>query len=155
VLRFNFRGAGLSEGQHDEGRGEREDVGAALEWLAGEFRLPIIFAGFSFGTATGMPVACADPRVVAIISIGTPTAVEGRLYSYDYLASCGKPKLFVSGGNDQYGPTDKLKEIVARAAEPKRVVIIPGVDHFFAGKVKEAQAAIEQWVRDVVLRPVK
>ena len=155
VLRFNFRGAGLSDGQHDEGRGEREDVRTALEWLAGEFRLPIIFAGFSFGTATGMPVACADPRVVAIISIGTPTAVEGRLYTYDYLASCAKPKLFVSGGNDQYGPTDELKQIVARAAEPKSMVIVPGVDHFFAGKVKEAQAAIEQWVRDVVLRPVK
>jgi alpha/beta superfamily hydrolase len=155
VLRFNFRGAGLSDGKHDEGRGERDDVKAALDWLRAEFRLPIIFAGFSFGTATGMPVACADSDVVAIISIGTPSAVEGRLYSYDYLATCTKPKLFVSGGNDQYGPTRELEQIVARAAAPKQMVIIPGVDHFFAGKVKEAQAAIEQWVRDAILSSVK
>ncbi|HZU23360.1 MAG TPA: alpha/beta hydrolase, partial [Terriglobales bacterium] len=47
VLRFNFRGAGLSEGEHNAGRGERDDVGAALEWLDGEFHLPVIFAGFS------------------------------------------------------------------------------------------------------------
>src|SRR2546423_12702547 len=60
VLRFNFRGAGLSEGKHDEGRGEQEDVHAALEWLEREFRLPIIFAGFSFGAATGLQAACPD-----------------------------------------------------------------------------------------------
>lgn len=153
VLRFNFRGAGLSEGKHDEGRGESEDVKAALDWLHAEFGLPIVFAGFSFGTAAGMPAACADANVVAIISIGTPSAVEGRAYTYDYLAQCAKPKLFLSGGNDQYGPQDELKRIVARAADPKHLVIIPGVDHFFAGKVSDAQRAIEQWVRDAVLRP--
>src|SRR5262252_10905099 len=49
VLRFNFRGAGLSEGKHDRGRGEADDVRAALDWLKEEFHLPIIFAGFSFG----------------------------------------------------------------------------------------------------------
>jgi uncharacterized protein len=147
VLRFNFRGAGRSEGKHDEGRGEREDVRAALDWLKQEFRLPIIFAGFSFGTATGMPVACADPGVAAIISLGTPLAAAGRAYGYDYLATCTKPKLFLSGGNDEYGPTANLDEVVALAAEPKRLVIIPGVDHFFTGKVKEAQQVIEDWVR--------
>ncbi|HTK94397.1 MAG TPA: alpha/beta family hydrolase [Terriglobales bacterium] len=153
VLRFNFRGAGLSEGKHDEGRGEREDVKAALDWLHAESGLPIVFAGFSFGTAAGMPAACADANVVAIISIGTPSAVEGRAYTYDYLAQCAKPKLFLSGGNDQYGPQDELKRIVAGAADPKHLVVIPGVDHFFAGKVSDAQRAIEQWVRDAVLRP--
>src|ERR1700722_3074524 len=49
VLRFNFRGAGMSEGQHDKGRGEREDVRAGLDYLAKEFpALPILLAGFSF-----------------------------------------------------------------------------------------------------------
>ncbi len=40
VLRFNFRGTGLSAGRHDEGRGEIEDVQAALAWLKQEFGLP-------------------------------------------------------------------------------------------------------------------
>src|SRR5437868_10004379 len=69
VLRFNFRGAGLSEGTHDEGRGEQFDVRTALDFLDSEFHLPILFAGFSFGTATGMRVVCPDSRVVGMISL--------------------------------------------------------------------------------------
>src|SRR6202451_1125124 len=53
VLRFNFRGVGMSQGTHDNGVGEVEDVRAALDWLEAEFHLPMIFAGFSFGAAIG------------------------------------------------------------------------------------------------------
>ena len=49
TLRFNFRGTGLSEGEHDEGRGEREDVRAALDWLQHRYSLPVLVTGFSFG----------------------------------------------------------------------------------------------------------
>ena len=80
VLRFNFRGAGLSEGTHDEGRGEREDVKAAVDFLDQEFGLPILFAGFSFGAATGLKALCSDKRIVGMISLGTPVAAEGRHY---------------------------------------------------------------------------
>ena len=51
VLRFNFRGAGLSEGKHDSGYGEVDDVRAALDWIRKEYERPILFAGFSFGWA--------------------------------------------------------------------------------------------------------
>src|SRR6266852_4178028 len=51
VLRFNFRGTGLSQGEHDHGAGETDDVRTALDWLDREFHLPLIFAGFSFGKA--------------------------------------------------------------------------------------------------------
>src|SRR5512140_1249726 len=63
VLRFNFRGTGLSAGEHDQGRGEVDDVRTALDWLDREFHRPIVFAGFSFGAATGLRAACSDPRV--------------------------------------------------------------------------------------------
>src|SRR5579872_2638995 len=65
VLRFNFRGTGLSEGEHDTGIGEVADVRTALDWLDDEFHLPIVFAGFSFGSAVGLRAACADTRVQA------------------------------------------------------------------------------------------
>lgn len=146
VLRFNFRGAGLSQGEHDQGRGEQEDVRAALEWLRMEFGLPIIFAGFSFGAATGMKVACGEADVPAIISIGTPVEAEGRSYFYKFLERCTKPKLFVSGGRDQFGPRAELERVVAAAADPKELVIVEGVDHFFEGKLPELQSAIERWV---------
>src|SRR6202045_3411974 len=72
VLRFNFRGTGLSQGEHDEGRGEVDDVGTALAWLDAEFHLPLVFAGFSFGAAVGLRAACSDTRVSALIGVGVP-----------------------------------------------------------------------------------
>lgn len=146
VLRFNFRGAGLSEGKHDEGRGEREDVKAAIDWLEQEYHLPIIFAGFSFGAATGMKALCPDARVVGMISLGTPVAAEGRHYRYEFLRECEKPKLFVSGSEDQYSPRAVLEEVYAKAAEPKKLVIVEGAEHFFVGKLDAMQAAVEEWV---------
>jgi len=148
VLRFNFRGAGLSEGVHDEGRGEIDDVRAALDYLATEYKLPIIFCGFSFGAATGLRAACGDARVVGLISLGTPVSVEGRTYTYDFLRDCAQPKLFISGGNDQYSPRTELQAAFENAPDPKKLVIVEGVDHFFVGKLNEMQAAIEDWVRE-------
>lgn len=150
VLRFNFRGTGLSEGQHDEGRGEVDDVRAALNWLEAEFKLPVIFAGFSFGAATGLRAACPDPRVVALISLGTPVQEEERLYDYDFLRDCAKPKLFVSGARDQYGPHRELEKLVATVPEPRKLVLIEAGDHFFAGRLAELRHAIEDWVRETV-----
>ena len=149
VLRFNFRGTGLSAGQHDEGRGEIEDVKTALAWLKQEFALPIFFAGFSFGSATGLRAACPDPEVKALISIGTPVEAEGRLYSYSFLHNCAKPKLFVSGDRDQYGPHALLEDVVAQAAEPKELVFVPG-DHFFEGHLSEMRMTIESWVAELL-----
>ena len=147
VLRFNFRGAGLSDGEHDKGQGEQTDVRAALDWLDAEFHLPIIFCGFSFGAATGMRVACGDKRVAGLISLGTPVSAEGRVYTYHYLQNCTPPKLFVSGGQDQYGPTEHIKKVVELAPEPKELVIVENAGHFFEGHLAEMQAAIQDWTR--------
>ncbi len=146
VLRFNFRGAGRSAGVHD-GQAESDDVRTALDWLDNEFHLPIIFAGFSFGAAVGMSACCPDPRAVALISLGTPVAAEGRVYAYRFLEDCRKPKLFVSGTRDQFGPHDQIERVVEGAADPKELVWIYGADHFFEGKLKEMREAVERWVR--------
>jgi uncharacterized protein len=145
VLRFNFRGAGLSEGEHDQGRGEVDDVRAGLDWLEEEFHLPIIFCGFSFGAATGLRAACGDARVAGLISLGTPVAGEGRAYTYSFLGTCAMPKLFVSGSRDQYSPRVELEEVVKIAPDPKELVIVEGGDHFFEGHLPEMQAAIRDW----------
>jgi len=148
VLRFNFRGAGLSAGEHD-GKKEIGDVAAALAWLKQEFALPIIFAGFSFGAATGLKACCLDPEVRALISLGTPVEAEGRLYSYRFLHDCRKPKLFLSGEHDQFGPNEALEAVVAKAAEPKELVFIPG-DHFFAGHLNEMRMTVESWLHELL-----
>jgi alpha/beta superfamily hydrolase len=109
VLRFNFRGTGLSTGEHDHGAGEIEDVRTALDWLDREFHLPLIFAGFSFGAAIGLRAACPDDRVRAVIGLGVPlNPVDERSYDFESLRSCEKPKLFVSGSRDQFASRAKL-----------------------------------------------
>lgn len=154
VLRFNFRGAGLSEGEHDQGRGEIEDVRTALDWLDSEYHLPMIFCGFSFGAATGLRAACPDQRVAGIIALGTPIASDSRVYTYSFLGNCDKPKILISGARDQYGPEASLKRIVAGASEPKELILVDGADHFFEGHLQEMQAAIHNWVQ-TFFKPVR
>jgi len=145
VLRFNFRGTGLSEGEHDHGQGEQDDVRAALDWLDNEFGLPILFAGFSFGSYVGLHVCCGDARVKGLVALGLPVHAAGRDYRYDFLSGCEQPKLFVSGTRDQYGPTLQVESAVAGAVSPKELVWIEGADHFFAGKLDRVQDAIRNW----------
>ena len=148
VLRFNFRGAGLSEGEHANGIGEVDDVRAALAWLEREFALPVVFAGFSFGAAVGLRAAYADDRVRALIALGLPAvAAEDRVYDFEFLRGCTKHKLFVSGSRDQFGPSGKLEALVGTFADPKKLVRIEAGDHFFEGRLKEMRVAIEDWVR--------
>ena len=151
VLRFNFRGFGLSEGEHAHGEGEAEDVRAALDWLDGEYHLPLVFAGFSFGAAVGLGVACPNDRVKAVIGFGLPVQpVDDRTYDLDFLRSCAKPKLFISGSRDQFGPRAKLEALVNSLPEPKKLVIIDSADHFFEGRLREMREAVEEWVREMI-----
>jgi alpha/beta superfamily hydrolase len=156
VLRFNFRGTGLSGGQHDHGNGEVEDVRMALDWLAAEFRLPLILAGFSFGAAVGLRAAASDERLRALIGVGTPVAPVvtdtelPRTYTFDFLRECLKPKLLVSGERDPFGPRVKLEELMALLPEPKKLVVIEGADHFFEGRLRQLREAIESWVREAL-----
>jgi alpha/beta superfamily hydrolase len=158
VLRFNFRGAGLSQGEHDHGNGEVEDVRTALDWLDAEFHLPLLFAGFSFGAVVGLRAACPDDRVKALIGVGVPAvpvaedAEAPRVYTFDFLQNCLKPKLFVSGARDQFGPRAKLETLVASIPEPKKLVLIEGGDHFFEGRLRELRETIEGWVRQEFVR---
>ena len=152
VLRFNFRSAGLSQGEHDNGRGEVDDVRAALDWLDKEFHLPLIFAGFSFGAAVGLQAACPDTRVKAMIVVGIPVAaIDNRSYDFEFLQSCTNPKLFVSGARDQFGSQELLHKLVTSVSQPRKLVLIEGADHFFEGRLRELREAIETWIREAVI----
>lgn len=143
VLRFNFRGAGTSEGKHDRGDGEREDVRAALDFLADEFPdTPLLLAGFSFGCWVGLQVGCEDDRVAKLIGLGTPV----NSTDFSFLRSCGKPKLFVHGENDQFGDVKKVEALIESLPGEKRLVVVPDADHFFVGKLDQLDRAITEWV---------
>src|SRR5689334_5994907 len=143
VLRFNFRGTGLSEGEHDHGMGEKEDVATALRWLESEYSLPTIFAGFSFGAAVGLDAACENDRVKGVIGLGMPVApMDDRNYDFSFLKQCDRPKLFISGSRDHFSPKLQLENVVKELAEPRKLVTIEAADHFFEGRLREMRDAI-------------
>lgn len=151
VLRFNFRGAGLSEGVHDRGHGEQDDVRAALDYLKAEFpRQPILLAGFSFGASVGLRVGCGDDRVAELIGLGLPVNnVDMR-----FLQDCAKPKLILQGANDQFGSRATVEALFAKLPGSKRLVFFDGADHFFSGSLPQVSEAIDQWLSERHTRPL-
>jgi alpha/beta superfamily hydrolase len=155
VLRFNFRGNGRSEGAHDNGRGEVDDVRAALDYLTTLYDKPLLFAGFSFGSYTGLRATCGDPRVAGIVGLGLPVQAAGRDYTYEFLAGCTQPKLFISGDHDEFCPSDVLQKVAATSPGSSQCIIIPGADHFFAGIPESPNAKLDRMqshLRDWLIR---
>jgi alpha/beta superfamily hydrolase len=143
VLRFNFRGAGLSAGEHDRGVGERGDVLAALNFLAAEFPdMALLVAGFSFGSLVGLRVGCEDARVSHLIGLGIPVNSS----DFSFLRQCDKPKLFVHGSDDKFGATEKVRALVALLPGSNQLVVVESADHFFAGKLDQLDRAISSWL---------
>lgn len=150
VLRFNFRGAGLSEGQHDKGRGETGDVQAAVDYLASEFPgKTILLAGFSFGAYVGLRVACADARVTE--AVGAGIAVDNSDHSY--LIECKKPKLILQSTHDQYGSRERVEALYEQLPQPKSLAFIEAPDHFFAGTLPQMGEAFGKWLTDRDRKP--
>ena len=147
TLRINFRGVGQSTGEHDEGRGELEDVRAGLQYLAKAYPgKPITLCGFSFGAWVGLGVGMLDDRVRNMISIGTPV----DKYDFSFLATCHKPILFVHGDQDEFGSVSRLQDLVDQIKQHNASVelrVIRGSGHFFEGHLDELKKAITDWTR--------
>ena len=147
VLRINFRGVGQSTGVHDGGRGERDDVRDALDYLASHYPgMRIVLCGFSFGSRVGLEVGIRDPRVEFLIGIGTPL----DKYDFSFLAECRKPLLLVHGENDEYGNVEALRSLVAEFEQhvPVRFVVIPGAGHFFDDHLDALKRTITDWTNE-------
>lgn len=143
VLRFNFRGAGRSQGEHDEGRGEQDDLRAAIKFMEEKYaNAEMWVAGFSFGSAVMLRAACGDPSIRAIVAVGAPVS------KYDFIdvTDCRKPKLFVQGGRDEFGRAADLEKFVAKLSEPKTLRVIEGADHFFEGHLDELEKAVLEFI---------
>lgn len=151
VLRFNFRGTGLSHGKRD-GKAEVDDVEAALDWLDHEYQRPVVVTGFSFGSAMALLTCCGAgqmrPNVRAVIALGLPTHADGRDYHYRFLHNATLPKLFISGDHDEFGPAAQLREVTDAAADPKQLILIPDSDHFFTGHLELMQNALAGWLKE-------
>jgi alpha/beta superfamily hydrolase len=145
VLRFNFRGAGSSDGTFTDGPGEMDDFGAGLDFMHGRYPdAPLWAGGMSFGSLVGLAVGAADPRVSALIGIAPPLS----RYDFEAVARSTKAKFFVQGERDEICPLREMREFYARAGEPKELVVIDAADHLFDGKTAEVADAIEDLLGD-------
>jgi uncharacterized protein len=146
VLRFNFRGTGRSQGEHDEGRGEREDLRAAIKLIEEKYPgAELWLAGFSFGSMVMLRAAACDDRVRAFVAVGVPVS----RYDFSDIPRCHKPKLFVQGSLDEYGSPQDLEKLFESLDEPKELKIIEGADHFFEGYLADLAQVVSNFITSV------
>jgi alpha/beta superfamily hydrolase len=149
TLRFNFRSVGASTGMHDDGRGEKEDVQAALDYLSENYKgEEITLAGFSFGSRVGIEAAMNDRRVPRLISLGTPV----NKYDYSFLRANQKPILFLHGDRDEFGSVENLQKLFDSLRCEKKMIIFENCGHFFDEHLSELSEAVRNWTDEQIKR---
>lgn len=145
VLRFNFRGVGLSEGAYADGTGEIADFRAALDFMRQRYPASGLWtAGFSFGSWIALTVGASNPAVSTLIALAPPLA----RYDFEPVRVSPKAKFFIQGEFDELCPLKEMQRFYARAEEPKELVVIDGADHLFDGKTIEVGVAVEDLLGD-------
>jgi alpha/beta superfamily hydrolase len=145
VLRFNFRGVGLSAGTWDRGRGEMDDFKAALDYMAATYPdLDMWAAGFSFGSYVATTIGADDNRVCALIAIAPPV----DRYEFASVKLSRKPTFIVHGGRDELISIRMVRHFYAQLHEPKELVEIDGANHLFDGQAAEVGDALVDLLED-------
>ncbi len=141
VLRFNFRGVNLSEGEYADGIGETEDARVAMNELRSRYpELPILAAGFSFGSRVALRLTSQEPSIQRIIAVGFPTRVAER----DFVYQVRVPKYFVQSTNDEFGPRADFAPFFDSLPEPKHLDWVEASDHFFKDALNSFECVIER-----------
>jgi hypothetical protein len=144
TVRFNFRGVGASEGTHDNGVGETQDALAVVAWARRRWpAASLVLAGFSFGAAVAIQAAGAsDPAWLITVA----PAVD-RVRTEGLIVPRGD-WLVVQGEADEVVAPESVTQWMARWAPHARLRMLPGVGHFFHGRLHELQACLrEDWPR--------
>ncbi len=147
TLRFNFRGVGRSEGSHEDGVGEQDDVRGALDFLQssqGVDRDRLGLAGYSFGTRVAAPVALGEERVRALALV-SPFLDDA---DWERMKTAAIPRLFICGSEDSFISQHKVKRLAGEAAPPARCEVIFGADHFWWGFEAKIAPLISAFFRE-------
>jgi len=135
TLRFNFRGVGSSDGSHDAGRGELEDLAAAVSWTRGLApEAPTILVGYSFGAWCAVRLAERDRSIRAVAALGLPLEV----YPFGEIARLDRPVLVVQASDDELGSPEEVRQLLERARPPGRLHVVDGGGHRFSGRARTA-----------------
>ena len=143
AVRFNFRGVGASEGVHDEGRGECEDMLEVVEQLAPQG--PLAIAGFSFGAFVASGAAeklWASRDVRQLVLIGTAAS---RFSVVTLPADAHERTLVVHGEADDTVPLSAVMDWARPQSLP--VTVVPGGGHFFHGQLPLLKSLVVRHLR--------
>jgi alpha/beta superfamily hydrolase len=149
ALCVNFRGVGRSQGHYDEGQGETDDLVGGLNWLTAQRQVDagrLAVVGYSFGARVAALAAARDERVrayaaVALTQTGSEHVDLGRLT---------RPKFFIVGGRDDFGPPEFLLPYVNTLPDPKTVQIISGADHMLFGHEQAVAGRVADFLKTSV-----
>ena len=139
VLRFNFRGIGMSEGEYDNGIGELSDAASAMDWLQNMNKdsNECWVAGFSFGAWIGMQLLMRRPEIQGFIAAAPPA----NMFDFNFLAPCPSSGLIINGTDDKIVPHGYVKRLSDKLRVQKRITvehhIIDDAGHFFEGHLDE------------------
>jgi alpha/beta superfamily hydrolase len=148
VLRFNFRGVGRSQGEHDAGIGELSDAAAALDWIQtyNPDAPNCWVAGFSFGAWIGMQLLMRRPEIQGFISISPPA----NMYDFNFLAPCPSSGIIIQGTSDDVvdeSATAKLAEkLQAQKAIEVEYAKISGASHFYESHMDKMTKTVEDYL---------
>lgn len=149
ALRFNFRGTGKSTGTFDGGFGETDDALAALAFCRDRVpEVPVMVAGWSFGSVIGLIAAARDEAVSAYAGIAPPVSAGSRielpaLPAPEALSAI--PALFVCGTHDSVSQPDDVRLLAGRYGA--ETVVIDGAGHFFDGQHPTMTQAVTEFFR--------
>ena len=142
VLRFNFRGVGASEGVHDGEGAEEQDLAAARACLAEAVPgVPLWAGGFSFGSRTVVGLTPRDPRIQRVLLVALPVIA----YDCRGALAVDRPGAILMAGDDTFGTLEVLTRQMPELRDRFHVDEIPGVDHFFTGKLDELRLRVRDW----------
>ncbi len=148
TLRFNFRGAGRSQGVFDNGIGELSDAASALDWMQ-QFNPEAHttwVAGFSFGAWIGMQLLMRRPEIKGFISIAPPA----NMYDFSFLAPCPSSGIIIDGEVDEVVPPSAVIKLVEKLKTQRHITIhhdtIPGANHFFQNEMDLLMGSVDGYL---------
>ena len=143
AVRFNFRGVGATQGQHDEGRGELDDMLAVVSLEAPEGALAV--AGFSFGAFVTSHVAQSVASVRPLEQLVLVGTAASRFVVAPVAPELHDKALVLHGEQDDTVPLASVMDWARPQSLP--VMVIPGVEHFFHGQLPLLRSLVARHLR--------
>ena len=144
TLRFNFRGTGRSKGRHDQGRGEQNDIRAAVGLLTDSGIGQVDLAGYSFGAWVHALAVSGGLQAGRLVMVSPPVA----FIDFADIGALPNLQLVVAGDRDEFAPADRIQRQLKQWNPATALEIIKGCDHFYSGCARQLENILSRHLAD-------